>query len=292
MLRIGTCSWKYSSWRGLVYSDKIPPNYLKEYAQRYNTVEIDQWFWSLHGVDSVTLPQPRVVREYLDSVPSTFTFSIKIPNSITLTHLYRNKKDAPLVSNPHFLSLELFQNFLTRIEPLKEHLGPLMFQFEYLNKQKMPSQKTFQDRFKEFVKKCPQSYQYAVEIRNPNYLNESYFTFLRENTLWHVFLQGYYMPPIFQVYEKFHSFLEKGTVIRLHGPDRKGMEEKSSGRWDTIVESKDEELPDIIRMIRDLESRNVDIYVNVNNHFEGSAPLTIDKIREGLSGHINLNTVL
>ena len=27
-----------------------------------------------------------------------------------------------------------------------------------------------------------------------------------------------------------------------------------------------------------------DLYLNINNHFEGSAPLTIDKIRERLPG--------
>ena len=50
-LHIGTCSWKYESWRGLVYSGAAHPNLLAEYAQRYDCVEIDQWFWSLYGSD-------------------------------------------------------------------------------------------------------------------------------------------------------------------------------------------------------------------------------------------------
>ena len=41
-LRIGTCSWKYDSWQGMVYSQPKPPNYLAEYAARYRTVEIDR----------------------------------------------------------------------------------------------------------------------------------------------------------------------------------------------------------------------------------------------------------
>ena len=51
-LKIGTCSWKYDSWKGLVYDpDKkySPYDYLADYAKHYNTVEIDQWFWSLFG---------------------------------------------------------------------------------------------------------------------------------------------------------------------------------------------------------------------------------------------------
>ena len=46
-IRIGTCSWKYDSWRGLVYRDQAKKNYLQEYSELYDTVEIDQWFWSL-----------------------------------------------------------------------------------------------------------------------------------------------------------------------------------------------------------------------------------------------------
>ena len=55
-LRIGTCSWKFPSWHGLVYSAPQGINYLQEYAAHYNTVEIDQWFWSLFRPDSVRLP--------------------------------------------------------------------------------------------------------------------------------------------------------------------------------------------------------------------------------------------
>lgn len=40
-MRIGTCSWKYDSWKGLVYPDFGEFNYLEEYSRHYNTVEID-----------------------------------------------------------------------------------------------------------------------------------------------------------------------------------------------------------------------------------------------------------
>ena len=41
MLRIGTCSWKYPSWAGLVYSKPAGINYLAEYARNYNSVDVD-----------------------------------------------------------------------------------------------------------------------------------------------------------------------------------------------------------------------------------------------------------
>lgn len=42
LLKIGTCSWKYPSWQGLVYSPDVGDNDLAEYARQYETVEIDQ----------------------------------------------------------------------------------------------------------------------------------------------------------------------------------------------------------------------------------------------------------
>lgn len=56
-LRFGTCSWKYDSWKGIVYPEFGDFNYLEEYSKMFNTVEIDQWFWSLSN-NRVKLPKP------------------------------------------------------------------------------------------------------------------------------------------------------------------------------------------------------------------------------------------
>ena len=45
-LHIGTCSWKFDAWKGLVYSGPAS-GYLAEYALMFGCVEIDQWYWSL-----------------------------------------------------------------------------------------------------------------------------------------------------------------------------------------------------------------------------------------------------
>jgi len=281
-LRIGTCSWKFPSWHGLVYSAPKGINYLKEYANHYNTVEIDQWFWSLFGKDSIRLPNSADVEEYRRSVPDHFRFTVKVPNSITLTHFYKKAKTDPLVTNPYFLSHSLFQTFLSLLDPLQDVLGPLMFQFEYLNRQKMKSQGHFQELFEEFIQQLPASYPYAVEIRNPNYLNESYFEFLDRNGLSPVFLQGYWMPPITDLYEKWHSLIlqQQVVVIRLHGPDRQGIEKKTGKQWNQIVAPKDEELAAVADMVEELLDQGVNVYLNVNNHYEGSAPLTINRIQQ------------
>ncbi len=282
-LNIGTCSWKYDSWQGIVYPENKPFNYLQEYSQHYKTVEVDQWFWSLVAGDKAVLPKPEVVQEYADSVPEDFAFCIKIPNSITLTHHYKKKKADSLNPNPHFLSIDLMNRFLERLEPLFINISSLIFQFEYLNKQKMPGRlQQFIDKFGEFVEQLPSGFRYCVETRNPNYLDYAYFNFLTTERLSHVFLHGYYMPPIFELYKKHRAHIKDHTVIRLHGPDRKGIEKQTRNDWSQVVAPKDNDLEQLAGMLADLGSTDVQSFLYVNNHFEGSAPRTITRIKDAL----------
>mgnify|MGYP006282958991 FL=1 len=220
LIHIGTCSWKYPSWKGILYSNQVGKRYLSEYARHYNTVEVDQWFWSLFPGNKVVLPKPEVVAEYISSVPESFKFSVKVPNAITLTHHYSTHKKESLIENPFFLSNEVFDTFLRLIHLMRDQLAALIFQFGYLNKQKMPGQQIFQERLLTFFANCPPDIPYCIEIRNPNYLNQSYFNFLNASNLYHVFLQGYYMPSIFDLYGKYQHLIQHFTLIRLLGPNR------------------------------------------------------------------------
>lgn len=284
MIRFGTCSWKYDSWNGIVYLESKSKNYLKEYSEKFNTVEIDQWFWSLFPPAKVVLPQKGVAEEYKKSVSDDFLFTIKVPNSITLTHFYKDTKDEALKPNPFFLSIELFNEFLKAIEPLRKQVGCLIFQFEYLNKQKMKSLSEFQMKFMEFHKQLNQKTPpIGIEIRNPNYLTKEYFSFLDDLNIAPVFLEGYYMPPIIEIYTKYKKYIKDLAVIRLHGPDRKGIEKIANDNWNRIYINRDKDIKSIVAMIKELQASEVDLFVNVNNHFEGSAPLTIEKIKNNLS---------
>jgi uncharacterized protein YecE (DUF72 family) len=278
MIRIGTCSWKYDSWKELIYPDQEKVNLLEEYAKHFNTVEVDQWFWSLFEPKRVLLPKDSDVKIYAQSVPADFRFTVKIPNSITLTHFYNKSKAIDLKPNPFFLSTDLFEKFLETLKPMKNNIGVLMFQFEYLNKQKISGLTEFLDRFESFIESIDKKFIYGVEIRNPNFLNKPFFDFLERNNLAMVFLQGYYMPPIWEVFNEYKDQIKSTAVIRLHGPDRSGIEKKTGNIWNQIVEPKDEELDKVSEIIYYLKNKKVDTYVNVNNHYEGSAPLTIKKI--------------
>lgn len=288
-LRIGTCSWKYDSWKGLYYDPAKKyraGDYLSDYARHLDSVEVDQWFWSLFP-GGLKLPESRTVKTYAESVPDDFVFTVKAPNALSLTHYY-SKQSAQHAGyagrpNEHFLSNDLLDRFLERLAPMENKLGPIMFQFEYLNQKKMPSKEAFFERFGAFIDRAPKGFQYAVETRNPNYLTREFFEFLREREIGYVYIEGYYMPPVRHVFERFHPSPADHCVIRLHGGDRLEIEGTTGEIWNRIVAPKPDGIEAAARIVIDNTLRGVKSYLNVNNHFEGSAPLTIQRFLEALS---------
>ncbi len=260
--------------------------YLEDYAKYFNSVEIDQWFWSLFP-SAVRLPDAETATRLADSVPTDFKFTVKAPNSITLTHSCAKQPKGSEARanepNSNFLDVGLLNRFMETIEPMHAKLGVLMFQFEYLNKAKMPSQKAFLDRLHEFFSKAPKGFAYAIELRNPNYLSAEFFDFLKAHVLGCVLLEGYFMPPIAELAARFDVSTAGFLVIRLHGPDRAGMEERTGGVWNRIVEPRDHSLDAAAGLIKANARLEVETYVNVNNHYEGSAPLTIERLAARLS---------
>ena len=266
-LKIGTCSWNYDSWVGLVYDQPQPRavDYLAEYAMHYCMVEVDSWFYKL--------PTIREVEEYAAAVYPEFTFIVKAPRDITLTHQRENA-----VPNPAFLSTELFDHFLERLAPISKQVGAIILEFEYLNRQKMPNQKTFIEKLEVFLDQVPRDIPIALETRNGSYLDETWFKFLAHADASHVFSEKQFMPPITDLYERYGDLLNIRTIIRLLGSDRNIIEEASGGRWDKIIDPKPQ-LRDIAFMVTDLVSTVRQVYVDVNNHYEGSAPETIERFK-------------
>jgi uncharacterized protein YecE (DUF72 family) len=172
------------------------------------------------------------------------------------------------------------RRFLDSIGLLSGRIGPLIFQFEYLNKKKMSGQAEFFEKFGAFAEQLPDDYRYCLEIRNPNYLGAEYFDFLSSNDLYHVFLHGYYMPSIFDLYKTHKKQLKNLVVIRLLGSDRQGIEKHTKKKWNEIVAPKNKDLENLSELIGDLCNRNVETFLYVNNHFEGSAPRTVSKVKE------------
>jgi uncharacterized protein YecE (DUF72 family) len=91
------------------------------------------------------------------------------------------------------------------------------------------------------------------------------------------------MPHIYEVYERFSDLLSGQAVIRLLGGDRESIEKETGKEWDSLARPR-EDLDEIAAMASDMASGGMTVTVNVNNHFEGSAPLTIRRLKSFLQG--------
>ena len=83
MIRIGCSGWNYAHWRNDVF---YPPrfaskNWLRFYAEHFDTVEINMTFYRL--------PKVEAVRRWVEESPDGFLFSVKVSRYIT--HIKRLK---------------------------------------------------------------------------------------------------------------------------------------------------------------------------------------------------------
>ena len=87
-----------------------------------------------------------------------------------------------------------------------------------------------------------------------------------------------YDSPVTEVFTRYRDYLGDTLVIRLLGGDRSEIEKKTGNKWNRIVEEKPIKR-DIIQMSVDSKFDHGKVIINVNNHYEGSAPLTISALR-------------
>ncbi|HIH37255.1 MAG TPA: DUF72 domain-containing protein [Methanocellales archaeon] len=202
-------------------------------------------------------------------MPAAFRFTCKVPQELTLTHLRGNAGASTGVPNPSFLSPEILARFLEAVEPMIPRLDALMFEFEYLGKDKMPSLETFLKTLDDFltaVRERARGLPLAIESRNRNYLSAAYFSFLRDRRLMPVFSEKRYLPHVYEIYRQYKDYVASDVVIRLLGGDRSEIEKKTKEQWNAIVEPKlDKEA--IVTMARDIINRGHMVTVNVNNHY-------------------------
>jgi uncharacterized protein YecE (DUF72 family) len=156
----GTSSFTASGWQGTFYPRGLKAaEYLSYYGQHFSSVEIDSTFYAC--------PADRVVANWGARVPEGFVFSAKVPQVITHEKVLRD------------CSGELGE-FLKTMDLLGPKLGPLLFQFPYFGRGVFPDGHAFTDRLVPFLKSLPGGYQFAMEIRNRDWLDAELANLLRE----------------------------------------------------------------------------------------------------------------
>src|SRR5580698_146657 len=160
-IRVGTSAFTAAGWEGAFYPAGMQPrDFLTYYATKFNTVEVDSTFYRTPARSTVT--------GWASKTPPGFVFALKIPQSIT--HI-KCLEDCD----------EEFKTFVDTAEILgRDKLGPMLLQFPYFNRTKVKSGAEFLSRLRSFLKKLPKDHQFALEIRNKNWLDEHFMQLLRE----------------------------------------------------------------------------------------------------------------
>jgi uncharacterized protein YecE (DUF72 family) len=160
---IGLSGYSYKPWQG---PDRFyPPDlkqtaFLRYYATRYDTVELDGLWYRL--------PSEKAVADWLASTPSGFLFAPKVHRQIT--HRFRLKPEC----------YDFLQLMLNRLKPLAaaNRLGPLLIQLP-------PNMKRDEERLAAFLGQLPASARWAVEFRHDSWHDDAIASLLRRfNVSW------------------------------------------------------------------------------------------------------------
>jgi uncharacterized protein YecE (DUF72 family) len=187
-IHIGTSGWHYAHWRGPFYpADLKPEKMLHFYAERFDTVEINNSFYRL--------PTTAALASWCKETSVNFCFAVKASRYIT-----HNRK----LNDPE----ETVKKFLKTIDALGKRLGPILFQLP-------PSWQLNLERLENFLAALlPYRHHYVFEFRNPTWnVPEVYDALRRHNAALCIYELAQFQSPI-EVTADF-------AYIRLHGPGNK-----------------------------------------------------------------------
>lgn len=145
-IHIGTSGWHYEHWKGPFYPEDLsPPGFLEYYARHFSTAEINNTFYQL--------PPEKTFVAWANTVPEGFIFAVKASRYIT--HMKKLKEPARTLAP-----------LLARVEILGKKLGPILFQ--------LPPRWNFNPaRLEAFLQALPRGHRYAIEFRDPSWLNDN-----------------------------------------------------------------------------------------------------------------------
>ena len=171
------------------------------------------------------------------------------------------------------------------LRPLWRHRAKasvLIFEFGSFARNTFGGVGEFLARLDPFLAALPREFRYAVEIRNPEFLEPDYFHCLRSHGVAHVFNAWSRMPELRQQMALPESITADFIVSRALLRHGRSYEEavKLLSPYTEVRDPNPEvrtSLRDLIQIARD---RRMVAFLFVNNRLEGSAPATMLAISE------------
>ena len=140
-LWVGTSGWQYKDWRDAFYEGRPQRLWLRSYAERFATVEVNNAFYRL--------PERSTFGKWRDEVPDGFVVTVKV--SRYLTHIKRLRDPAEPVAR-----------LLDRAAGLGDRQGPFLLQLP-------PTLKAAPDLLDACLAEFPPGVRVAVEPRHDSW---------------------------------------------------------------------------------------------------------------------------
>ena len=282
---LGTSSWTFPGWQGLVYDRAASANVLARhglaaYAQHplLRTVCIDRTFYApLPAADYAT---------YAADVPDEFRFVVKAhawctqPTRRDPSHTsWRNHTPNAFFLHPGYATEYV-------VEPCFSGLGPkaglLLFQFSHLDVRTLGGPQHFAARLHAFLEALPRGPVYAVELRNHQLLSPAYREALADLGACHCFNVHPSMPALHEQVRLVPPETMPTLLVRwmLH-PGRRYDEAKTRYQpFDRIVDDDRDNRQTVASLCLTALTAGHPTFVIANNKAEGSAPCTVFRLAE------------
>ncbi len=286
-VRLGTSSWTFPGWAGLVYHRRYPNQraFLRESLEEYakhplmRTVGIDRSYYA---------PVPDAdLALYASQLPEDFRCAMKVWQRITMpvypTHPRYGAEAGK--RNPDFLDADLFASEVNAPvrRCLSRCMGPWILEVAPSPSPIKPS--WFLTKLGAFLRAAPRDFPFSVELRDRRLLTPEYARALQEHGAAHVFNYWSRMPSLGDQMRIEGILGGSLLVVRLLLPQgAKYAELKDAyAPFDKLVEPQPVMRQDVKRLVSTALESGMEAYVLVNNKAEGSSPLTVQALAELLA---------
>jgi uncharacterized protein YecE (DUF72 family) len=294
-LRLGTSSWNYPGWHGLVWEREYPEARLSKhglpaYARHplMRTVSLDRAFYRPLGADQYAA--------YAAQVPDDFRFVVKAP-SLVADALIRGETGRGLQPNPSFLDPDLALRSFARpaLEGLRHRLGALAFQLSPMPSGVLADPASLIARIGGMLRALPDPRSVApdavvaVEVRDAVLMTPALAQMLRECGATYCLGLHAKMPPIEDQLPMLRA-LWPGPLVcrwnlhRKHGAYGYEEARRLYGDFDRLVDPDPETRNTLARVIKATTAAGFPAYVTLGNKAEGSAPLSVVEVARAVAG--------
>jgi uncharacterized protein YecE (DUF72 family) len=285
-LRLGTSSWSFPGWAGIVYDRLYTETQLARYGLRayaqhplLRAVGIDRSYYA--PLDAAAFGA------YAAVVPADFRFLVKAERLLVLPDIEDGRGGS--VANGRFLDPEYATEYVVRpvIDGLGDRAGPILFQFSPMHPRRVGGVAAFAERLGEFLSALPAGPLYAVELRTPELFAKPYFDALAAVGAAHGYTVHGSMVPLERQLEMLPVAANPALVLRWMLHARHGYAEARTAYepFNAIVDPDEPARLAIIKAALAARDEDRDAYVIVNNKAEGSSPLSVLALASLLTDH-------